>query len=462
VTRDLPLERFGLPGTLALATADLVGADATGIVLAARGTSVVAFALEQSSDAAVSELSAPVPGSPIRTEVTLGSARWRVTVFHPDDLPDPDGSAPGARDAEDSHPAVLTAGIRLDLPARSGTTVRHDLPPTSESLGVYRGRVHYSADVSSTGALLIEGASDIVDLALDGRALPTIARFGATELLPTGGAARLEATVETWGHANFDDARLPALRLGALRGIGRVWSVVAQEDVTGMWTIEGPGAWAGQPAALPVLGGWSSTRVGLPVTYRRGLAVDGIHHHALRFENVPGTISVQVGARTHVVSADDPWLHLAPGEGREVAVTLSHQPGALGGATLVRLAEVRGWDVEAQPDTALLALAAAEAPGTETALPLRLEPGEEAWLDVPVPDGGLSLRFEGSHVRVSVFGAGELLGRVWLDDSARPRFTGGDPGRILVPASWNGGRVRILVHATAGDGTPELRAVLAG
>ena len=80
---------------------------------------------------------------------------------------------------------------------------------------------------------------------------------------------------------------------------------------------------------------------------------------------------------------------------------------------------------------------AADAPGTQTSLPLRLQPGEEAWLDIPVPDGGLSLRFEGSHVRVSVFGAGELLGRVWLSDAARPRFTGGDPGRILVPASWN-------------------------
>ena len=211
---------------------------------------------------------------------------------------------------------MLTAATRLDLPTRSGRTARHALPPTSESLGVHRGRVHYAADVSSTEALVIEGASDIVDLALDGRALPTIARFGATELIPTGGATRLDATVETWGHANFDDARLPALRLGSLRGIGRVWSVVAQEDVSGMWTVDGPEQWAGHPAPLPVLGGWSSTRVGVPVTYRRRLAVDGIHHHALRFGIVPGTISVDIDGRTHIVSADDPWLHLAPGEGR--------------------------------------------------------------------------------------------------------------------------------------------------
>ncbi len=477
VTRDLPLERFGLPGTLSLTTADLVGADETGIVLAARGTSAVAFALAPvSGDPAarigrilpagpgivLAELPAPTAGSPIRTALALGPVEWEVTVWHPDDLPEGDGSARRARVPQGTPPAVLTAVARLDLPTRGGQAAHHALPPTSESLGVHRGRVHYTADVSAIEALVIEGASDIVDLALDGRALPTIARFGATELVPTGGATRLDATVETWGHANFDDARLPALRLGSLRGLGRVWSVVAHEDVTGMWTVDGPGQWAGDPAPLPVLGGWSSTRVGVPVTYRRRLAVDGIHHHAVRFGMVPGTISVDVGGVTRVVSADDPWLHLAPGEGREIAVTFAHQPDSLAGATLYRLGEVRGWDVEPQPDTALLTLAGAEAPATRTSLPLRFHPGEEAWLDIPIPDGGVSLRFEGSHVRVSVFGAGELLGRVWLSDSSRPRFTGGDAGRVLVPASWNRGSVRVLVHGTAGGAVPELSAVLAG
>ncbi|WP_457101948.1 beta-galactosidase [Microbacterium sp. P5_E9] len=477
VTRDLSLERFGLPGTLALATADLVGAEAAGIVLATRVPSAVAFALPEalghaatslghlvSTDSGVvlAELPAPQPGSPIRAVLALGPTEWPVTVWHTDDLPTADGSPPRVPAAQRVQPSVLTAASRLALPTRCGTIASHALPPASESLGVHRGRVHYAADVSATDALVIVGASDIVDLALDGRALPTIARFGATELVPTGGATRLDATVETWGHANFDDARLPALRLGSLRGIGRVWGVVGQRDVTGMWTIDGPGTWAGAPAPLPVLGGWSSTRVGATVTYRRQLDVDGIHHHAVRFGIVPGTISVDIGGRTQIVSAEDPWLHLAPGEGQDIAVTLAHQPGGLAGATLFRLAEVRGWDVEPQPDSALLTLAGAAASGTETALPLRLAPGEEAWLDIPVPAGPLSLRFEGSHMRVSVFAAGELLGRVWLSDGARPRFTGGDAGRVLLPASWNSGSVRVLVHATAGGAAPELSAVLAG
>jgi hypothetical protein len=474
VTRDLRLDRFGLRGTLALATADLVGADASGIALAARGVSAIAFTgADGSAQATVgrlvatatgvvlAQLPAPVPGAPLRGSLSLGSTVWPLTVWHPDDLPGADASVPSAAGTHAARPAVLTSATRLDLAARDGRTTPHELPPTSESVGVHRGRVHYAADVSGARALVIEGASDIVDLTLDGEALPTIARFGATELISTGDSMRLDATVETWGHANFDDARLPAMRLGSLRGLGRVWRVVAEDDVTGMWTVEGPGAWAGRPTPLPVIGGWSSTRVGVPITYRRRLEVDGIHHHALRFGIVPGVVTVEIDGRTQVVSTENPWVHLAPGEGQEVAVSLAHQPSALAGATLFRLDELRGWDVEPQPDTALYALARAHAQGTEIVLPLRLQPGEEAWLDIPVPAGGVSLRFEGSQVRVSAFAAGELLGRVWLRDPARPRFTGGDSGRLVLPAAWNTGCVRMLVHGTAGDVTPELTAVLA-
>ena len=159
VTRDLPLERFGLPGTLSLATADLVGADATGIVLAARGASVVAFALAQASGepaarighvlaagpgVVLAELPAPEPGSPVRTALALGQTEWEVTVWHPDDLPAADGSTrPERRRRRTRSPAVLTAATRLDLPTRDGHTARHDLaadvgvarrPPRSRAL----------------------------------------------------------------------------------------------------------------------------------------------------------------------------------------------------------------------------------------------------------------------------------------------------------------------------------------
>jgi hypothetical protein len=463
--RDLPLERFGLTGTLRLASADLVGAGPGGLELASRGPSVLALAAsldDPSPDGvAIAELPAPAPGEPVRTTVRAGDARWDVVVLHPDDVPGPDGPVRAAPSPSDE-PGVVTRAVRLDLEARSGRTTTHDLPPASEEVGVHRGRTHYAASLEGVDELLLVGAGDIVDLALDGRPLPSLARFGATLRVPVGEARRLDATVETWGHANFDDARLPGLALGSLRGLGAVWSVTARENVGALWTVEGDAQWAGaDPAPLRTLGGWSSTRVGQPVTYRRTLPVDGRHHHALHLPGLAAPCEVTVDGASRTVTEHDPWLHLAPGEGRDVAVTVPHRPGTLGGAELCRLEAVRGWEVEPQPDVALLDLADRPASGHDVELPLGLEPGDEVWLDVPVPAGGRSLRFDGAQVRVSAFARSELLGRVWLDDAARPRFTGGDPGRLWLPGSWNSGNVRLLVRATAGGGRPRLERVTA-
>jgi hypothetical protein len=458
VLRDLPLAGFGLPGTLKFASADLVAAGPEGLEFAARTASVIA--LEGADGVQTVEIDAPERGASVLTEVVSGGDRWTVVVHHPEDVATPDGT-PGVITEALPEPEILTSATRLDLATRSGETASHDLPPTSEAVGVYRGRTHYAASVAGAEELLIEGAGDIVDLALDGRALATVARFGATVAVPVEGASRLTATVETWGHANFDDSRLPGLAIGALRGLGRVWNVTARQDVASLWTVDGGEQWAGNPSPIRTLAGWSSTRIGRPATYRRALPVDGEHHYALHLDGLETPCEIAVDGEARMVSPNDPWVHLAPGEGREVAVTMPHWPVSGGGATLLTLEAVRDWEVEAQADTALLALSQEEASGSAIELPLELEAGEEAWIDVLVPSGGRSLRFEGAQVRVSAFARGELLGRVWLDDAARPQFTGGDPGRLWIPGSWNTGAVRLLVHGTAGGDRPRLARVTA-
>ncbi|HEX2144976.1 MAG TPA: beta-galactosidase [Glycomyces sp.] len=459
VLRDLPLAGFGLPGTLRFSSADLVGADADGIELAASVESVVV--LEGADGMERIELEAPQPGARVRTLVQSGADRWTIVVRHPADVPTPDGEKVVLAADADTEPVVLAEARRLDLETRSGQTLAHDLAPSSESEGVYRGRTHYATSVADASELLIEGAADIVDLALDGLALPSFARFGATERVPVGEATQLEATVETWGHANFDDARLPGLAIGSQRGLGRVWSVVASEDVGSLWTVDGGEQWAGDPAPVRTLGGWSSTRIGRPSTYRRTLPVDGTSHYALHLAGLAAPCEVAVDGTARIVNPNDPWLHLAPGEGRDLAVTLPHWPGTVDGAALLRLEPVRDWQVEPQPDHAILELSQKDCAKAALVLPFEVEPGDEAWLDLNVPSGGVSLRFEGEQMRVSAFLGGELLGRVWLDDAARPRFTGGDPGRLWIPGSWNTGTVRLLIRGTAGGARPRLARVTA-
>lgn len=459
VLRDLPLGGFGLPGTLLLATGDLVGADAAGLQLVASCAGVVVLggpAVDgEDGEVAVVELPAPAPGAPVLRTVTSGTASWQVVVRHPDD-PATGAAAPTAA----AEPVRIETGSLLDLPTRSGPVSEHDTPPSSEAVGVFRGRTHYAADVSDVDELVIEGAGDIVDLSLDGSALPSVARFGATQTVLVEAASRLDATVETWGHANFDDVRMPGLRIGALRGLGTVWSVTARWDVSALWTVDAGDQWAGDPAPLRSLGGWSSTRVGQPITYRRALALDADHHHVLQLDGLSHAVHVDVDGLRHLVTPQDPWLHLAPGHGADISVTAPYGAGSLGTPWVRRLVPVRDWTVQAQRDVEIVDLAGRAAPAVETTLPLRLEPGEESWLEVALPAGGCSVRFEGAQVRVSAFAHGELLGRVWLDDPARPRFTGGDAGRIWLPAAWNGGRMRLLLHATAGPDVPALSALL--
>jgi beta-galactosidase len=253
--------------------------------------------------------------------------------------------------------------------------------------------------------------------------------------------------------------------------------------VSALWQVSGhvsgqvsghvttAGGWPGEPAPLRTLGGWSSTRVGEPTTYSRDLLGDETYHHALRLAGIAGSVRVTVDGVAHTVTEQDPWLHLAPGEGHDVAITVPHLPGSSLAAELLRLEPVRGWDVEPQPDEAILALARADLARADTAdtagetvqplmeLPLELVPGEERWFDAAVPPGGLSLTFEGAQVRVSAFAGDELLGRVWLDDPARPRFTGGDAGRLWLPAAWNAGTIRFLVRGTQGEESPVLGRV---
>ena len=121
VLRDLPLYGYGLPGTLASSTADLVAVGPDGLELTAHGPSLVALRADGSgTDADVVTLDAPRPGAPVTTTVHDGTTVWDVVVRHPQDVPGPDGTrAPGARrphgragrgDADHGRPAARPAG----------------------------------------------------------------------------------------------------------------------------------------------------------------------------------------------------------------------------------------------------------------------------------------------------------------------------------------------------------------
>ncbi|WP_327639883.1 beta-galactosidase [Kribbella sp. NBC_00482] len=380
-------------------------------------------------------------------DVPVGSSRIVegvvVTVEPPPEVDTPEVSDAGS---------VIVRRRTSAAPSTPAGT--HELPPTLESLGVYRGRGTYTATIDECGELLLVGAADIVDLSIGGR-VHTLAAFGATERIDVGGVTgQIQATVEIWGHANFDDTRLPSLRLGALRGLGSLWNVIETHDISALWTVHGHSA--GDPAPLRSLTGWSSTRVGTPITYTRHL--DTETPTALHLEGVREPVAVTVDdGQPRTVHSEDPWVILPAGT-KQISVTVPHNPSGGGlRAELLVLDPIRDWTCAVQDDELLTAFALRRESGPEIELPLTLAAGEEAWLDVELPtlENGLLVRPEGSQIRITGWASGECLGRVWLGD--RPAFSGGDPDVLWVPPGWSG--LTLLVRGVDGPARPELRTV---
>ncbi|MEU9627200.1 beta-galactosidase [Streptomyces luteogriseus] len=454
---DVPLTPWGHEGTLTLASADLIAA----------GEGVLVFSSEVPVTVVVGdtrvEIPAPAAGAPRRTTV----AGLTLVALTPSDAvrlrsTDRNGTVrleePGPARPASAPVAVRRARRRVDTAIPERAAGRHEEPPTLESLGVYRGRGTYRTTTDLTGVdeLLLAGASDIVDLTVAGRARPTIAGFGATrriDVREATGSVDVEAVVEIWGHANFDDARLPALRLGALRGLGTVWTVRETTDVSALWEVHGH--WAGRPAPLRELGGWSSTRVGLPVTYTREIRTDTAAALHLKGLAEPVRVTVTDG-EPRTLHAENPWISLPAGTHR-ISVTLPHHPSGGGlRAELLALDPVTDWTCSAQDDDLLTGFATEAAPRqeVEVLLPLSLAPGEEAWLDVDLPPShdGLLLRPDGTQIRVTGWAGGECVGRVWVGD--RPDFSGGDADVLWIPPGWSG--LTLLVRGAAGPKDPEL------
>lgn len=459
---DMPLRSWEHEATVNLASADLVGVAGSTLVFSSTVPVTVIV------DGTPAEIPSPAPGSAER----IVAAGLTLVALAPTDAArlrsvDADGTV----QITDASSALPVAGLvhappatepvlrRRTTPVPERSAGDHALPPTLESLGVYRGRGTYrtAADLTDVDELLLTGAADIADLSIGGRVRSSIAAFGAARRIDVAeatGSTAIEALVEIWGHANFDDARLPALRAGSLRGLGALWKVRAVTDVSAPWRVHGH--WAGDPAPLRSLGGWSSTRIGVPVTYRREIpSFDTSELHVLHLPGLDGPVEVSVNDELPItVHPENPWV-LLPANAHTVRATVPHRPsGGPRHAELLALEPVTGWSCTTQDDELLAEFASAGGTAHPVELPLTLEPGEEAWLDVELPssEGGTLLRVQGSQIRVTGWAAGECVGRVWVGD--RPVFTGGDPDLLWIPAGWSG--LTLLVRGLAGKEEPQL------
>ncbi|MFC4100270.1 beta-galactosidase [Paenibacillus xanthanilyticus] len=366
-----------------------------------------------------------------------------------------------------------------------------------EKHGILRGYGWYQAQLPTASeaepqlGLFLNKGSDVLSLYTEARYLGTYVTGGASTFVPLDAAAVGEITVraEIWGHTNFDDPRLPGLRMNAMKGIRGLAAITRIRELSANWryALSDSDDSARQPdvpfltaASKPIVafGGWLSGRPFRREWFARSVATSAdTTARVLRFDGLEGTAEVFVNGRSAGMAQPlDPFVDLtaltSPGEAIELAVLLGRNLGQKGGRLqLLEGYEATDWRLAGCGEEELRAYAQNARHAAESVqLPLMLAPGQVALLygepSGPGQDAcaGWRVTVQGHGLKATVFWNGRLLSRMWLPGGgARPTMTGGSPDSFYVPGAWfrkpedEANEIVMLLEAVEGGQPAELR-----
>ncbi|WP_162341441.1 beta-galactosidase [Paenibacillus paridis] len=370
------------------------------------------------------------------------------------------------------------------LPEQAGSEVRQvvseDIDPL-ESFGIYRGFAWYEAEVQlaegkAVQGLLLRQGSDVLSLYGDGHYAGTVAPGGGSAFLPLDGGLRkgkVQARVEIWGHSNFDDARLPGLRLHAMKGLKGIAAITKIHSLSGHWSVyraEGRAMrkeWIESPdyRLWPVVnfGGWLSPDHPAFEYYRKTfLASESASSWTLHFQGIQSLATVFVGGQEiGAVNPFDPYLdisdYVTAGQTVELTVFVERVLGLSSGQVFLYEGTVaKGWSISRAEEQELLThLQWRREAAQAVELPITLKPGETAWLYATTANSeagaGWRTKVIGRGMKLTVFLEGRLVGRLWLHGGdTRPVLTGGSPDSFYLPGAWfeeGKGSLAILLEA---------------
>lgn len=376
--------------------------------------------------------------------------------------------------AEEEAASELRLSAASDPAQPPASAIRRDVNAASarplEVQGVYRGFAWYEATVPLTeqaGAkvkgLLVSQASDVVSLYADGAYAGTAAPGGSSRYFPLAGLreGRVAARAEIWGHTNFDDARLPALRLNAMKGMTGITAITAVRDLSRNWsvyraknrTIRSELTGDADRSLWPVVvfGGWLSPDHPAFEYYSRTfeasaeasswtLYFEGLQSHAKVFVN-----GVEAAEN---VNPFDPYVDITPFVTAGQAVTLTiFVERVLGLPATDKVVLFEGvpaadWTISSAEEQELIADAADKLEqSAQIELPAELAPGRAAWLYAAVApsgvDKGWRVQFDGKGLKLTVFLEDRIVGRLWLPcDAELPLMTGGSRQSVYLPGAW--------------------------
>ncbi|WP_068785761.1 beta-galactosidase [Paenibacillus phocaensis] len=353
-------------------------------------------------------------------------------------------------------------------------------PDALERLGVYRGYAWYEGKTNwirgehRLQGLLVRQASDVVSLYTDGTYAGTLSPGGGSVFIPMSGRdiAKIQARVEIWGHSNFDDIRLPSLRLPALKGIKGVAVITDVHDITANWRVDPKGGIPGKNPAdrlgeslLPLVGfgNWLSADHPSRHLFRNTFVPGaGWSSWTLHFRNLQGDAQLWVnGIDAGSIHPLNPFIELTPyvipGQVLQLEVYLQRTMGQSAGQVLIYEGlEASEFSIAAAEEAQLKAEAdEAAASADPKEMPLTLAPGEVGWLFASIDNSdqgkGWRVHATGTGLKLTVFLDEQIVGRLWLPGGAgRPTMTGGSPDSFYLPGPWfhrGGARLSIFLEA---------------
>ncbi|WP_309122515.1 beta-galactosidase [Paenibacillus sp.] len=373
-------------------------------------------------------------------------------------------------------------------PPTGGDVVTASKADYLETFGIYRGFAWYETTFDPTPeaapqGILVQNGSDVISLYRGKEYVATVVPGGASRYVPIGASEageKISARVEIWGHSNFDDIRLPSLRLHAMKGLTGLVSVIGVTDLSRNWRVtsvtdrtvrDDLASPTADDALWPVVGfgGWLSERRPALEYYRNEFqAASRADSWTLRFEDLQALARVFVnGEEAGEAAPSNPYVDISPfvrpGESVQLTVFVERYPGlSAGKATLYEGVSAKAWRISSCGEGQLWANARSARGEARTELPIDMNAGETAWLLGEIGDSnggkGWRVRAKGANLKLSVWFNGHLVGRLWLQGSrARPAFTGGNQESFYLPGPWfreeraEATRLAVLLEALDGE-----------
>lgn len=317
----------------------------------------------------------------------------------------------------------------------------------------YRGDVLYRFSVQQDVPLLLEKAADLLWITHNAQ---TSAYFSdGSNLLLDGGKGTWDIRVQSWGHANFDDVRQPALKMGSGKGLKGAVQIMSCQDISDLWMIYPQAKYQAQQKPelrqsdaimATTINSWSYPAAPMCADFVREVYfAENCDRFFLYIEGEGSQVTVYlndqyVGER----QANDPWVDITAmavaGTGAKLRLTTTRRFShtSLGAIKLYGGRHIAGAQMAGIPVEAWQILRAAD-DGRRIALPVNLQAGEECLLTDFVPQPGQQDRMlviEGEGIEATLIAHGHVAGRILRGAPGYPEMTGGSSRRIYLPASW--------------------------